>query len=33
MSQENVEVMRRIFEAFNRGDVEGGIELADTPPE
>jgi ketosteroid isomerase-like protein len=33
MSQENVEMVRRIFEAFNRGDVEGGIELADTPPE
>ena len=33
MSEENVEVMRRIFEAFNRGDFEGGIQLADTPPE
>jgi ketosteroid isomerase-like protein len=33
VSQENVEVVRRIFEAFSRGDVEGGIVLADTPPE
>ena len=33
MSEENVEVVRRIFEAFSRGDLEGGIELADTPPE
>ncbi len=33
MSQENVELVRRIFEAFSRGDFEGGIELADTPPE
>ena len=33
MSEENVEVVRRIFEAFDRGDIEGGIELADTPPE
>jgi ketosteroid isomerase-like protein len=32
MSQESVEVVRRIFEAFSRGDFEGGIELADTPP-
>ena len=33
MSQENVELVRRIFEAFNRGDIESGIELANTPPE
>ena len=33
MSQENVELVRRIFDAFGRGDFEGGIELADTPPE
>ena len=33
MSQESVEVVRRIFEAFSRGDFEGGIELAATPPE
>ncbi|MGI9020496.1 MAG: nuclear transport factor 2 family protein [Solirubrobacterales bacterium] len=33
MSEENVEVVRRIFKAFSRGDLEGGIVLADTPPE
>jgi ketosteroid isomerase-like protein len=33
MSEENVEVVRRMFEAFSRGDIEGAIELADTPPE
>ena len=33
MSQENVEVVRRMLEALNRGDVEGAIEIADTPPE
>ena len=33
MSQENVELLRRITEAFNRGDLEGAIRLADTPPE
>jgi ketosteroid isomerase-like protein len=29
MSQENVEVVRRIFERLNRGDVEGVVELCD----
>jgi ketosteroid isomerase-like protein len=33
MSEENVEVVRRMFEAFGRGDLEGAIQLADTPPE
>ena len=33
MSQESMEVVRRIFEAFDRGDIEGGIELADAAPE
>jgi ketosteroid isomerase-like protein len=33
MSQESVELVRRIFEAFSRGDFEAGIGLADTPPE
>ena len=33
MSEENVELLRRILEALNRGDVEGAIGLADTPPE
>jgi ketosteroid isomerase-like protein len=33
MSEENVELLRRIFEDFNRGDIEGAIELAGTPPE
>jgi ketosteroid isomerase-like protein len=27
MSQENVEVVRRIYEQLNRGDVEGVVEL------
>ena len=27
MSQENVETVRRIYEAFNRGDMEGAFEL------
>ena len=29
MSQENVEVVRRIYEQLNRGDVEGVVELCD----
>jgi ketosteroid isomerase-like protein len=29
MSQENVEIVRRIYEHLNRGDVEGVIELCD----
>jgi ketosteroid isomerase-like protein len=30
MSQENVEVVRRLNKAFNRGDVAGVVELLDT---
>jgi hypothetical protein len=33
MSQENVELFRRMVEAINRGDLEGAIALADPPPE
>jgi ketosteroid isomerase-like protein len=33
MSQENVELVRRINEAFNRGDFEPMFALADPPPE
>ena len=33
MSQENVELVRRIFEAVNRGDFEGALALANAPPE
>ena len=33
MSQENVELVRRIYEAYNRGDIEGMLALADPPPE
>ncbi len=33
MSRENVELVRRIFEAVNRGDMEGAFALADPPPE
>jgi ketosteroid isomerase-like protein len=29
MSQENAEVVRRIYERLNRGDVEGVVELCD----
>jgi ketosteroid isomerase-like protein len=29
MSQENVEIVRRGYEAFNRSDIEGVIEIAD----
>jgi ketosteroid isomerase-like protein len=29
MSQENVEIVRRLNEAFNRGDVAGVVELLD----
>ena len=28
MSQENVEIVRRGYDAFNRGDIEGVIETA-----
>ena len=33
MSEENVELIRRGFEAFNRGDLEGALALADPVPE
>jgi uncharacterized protein len=33
MSQENVELLRRLIETFNRGDVEGALAIADAPPE
>jgi uncharacterized protein len=33
MSRENVELLRRITETFNRGDVEGALALIDPPPE
>jgi ketosteroid isomerase-like protein len=33
MSEENVELFRRFLAAFNRGDLEGAIALADPPPE
>ena len=33
MSEENVELVRRINEVFNRGDVEGVLALANPPPE
>jgi len=33
MSQENVELLRRMIEAFNGGDPEGFFALADPPPE
>jgi ketosteroid isomerase-like protein len=33
MTQENVELVRRIFEAVNRGDFEGALALANAPPE
>ena len=33
MSEENVELLREIIEAFNRGDLEGALTLADPPPE
>ena len=29
MSQENVEIVRRIYERLNRGDAEGVVELCD----
>jgi ketosteroid isomerase-like protein len=29
MSEENVEVVRRLYEALNRGDLEGAIEMTD----
>ena len=33
MSQENVELIRSVFEACNRADLEGALALADPPPE
>src|SRR5687767_4575988 len=33
MSQENVELLRRMVETFNRGDLEGAIAIANPPPE
>ena len=29
MSQQNLEIVRRAFEAFNRGDLDAAIEIAD----
>jgi uncharacterized protein len=29
MSQENVEIVRHLYEALNRGDLEGAIEMID----
>jgi ketosteroid isomerase-like protein len=29
MSQENVEIVRRLYDALNRDDIEGAIELTD----
>jgi ketosteroid isomerase-like protein len=33
MSQQNVELLRQMTEAFNRGDIEGMLAIADPPPE
>jgi SnoaL-like domain len=33
MSEENVDLLRRITEAFDRGDLEDALALADPPPE
>jgi ketosteroid isomerase-like protein len=33
MSEENVELIRSVFEACNRADLEGALALADPPPE
>ena len=33
MSQENVEVVREMYEAFNRGDLEGALKLLHPQPE
>ena len=36
MSQENVDMVRRAYEAYNRGDIDGGLRTsaptAGTPP-
>jgi uncharacterized protein len=33
MSQENVELIRRITEAVDRGDLDGAVAIANPPPE
>jgi ketosteroid isomerase-like protein len=33
MSQENVEIVREMYEAFNRGDVDRGVKLLHPRPE
>ena len=33
MSEENVELVRGMSEALNRGDIEGAVALADPPPD
>jgi hypothetical protein len=33
MSEENVELVKRMHEAVNRGDFEGAVALANPPPE
>jgi hypothetical protein len=33
MSQENAELVRRITEAINRGDLDGAVAIAHPPPE
>jgi ketosteroid isomerase-like protein len=33
VSEENVDLLRRITEAFDRGDLEHALALADPPPE
>jgi ketosteroid isomerase-like protein len=33
MSEENVELVRGMYEALNRGDIEGALALADPPPD
>src|ERR671918_1213312 len=33
MSEENVELVRRVYEAYDRGDIESMLALADPPPE
>jgi hypothetical protein len=33
MSEENVELIRRITEAIDRGDIDGAVAIANPPPE
>jgi ketosteroid isomerase-like protein len=33
MSEENVELVRGMYEALNRGDIESALALADPPPD